>query len=879
MKAWKATLLILLLFVSVPLFGETHSGTDLYLFGSSVRSMGRGGTGVATEGSDIFYRNPASIARSERFNMGLQYGTLQGTYYNPDLSLAFPTAYGVFGFSFRYVGVPDSYDFNHGYGFSLGAAKDITSHWMLGLSLNFLYAGDRDKSYYLGATLGTTFHFRSVRGKHGFGLIDPSIGISVNAGVPFGNRPSVANLNELTLGYKFIFFDHEKVDLAFFNDLSMVHGYTSFPVKLGLEVTVIDSIYIRGGMIIPSFYDYGDATFGLGYRYEGETFAISADYSFAWYRDTIMVHYLGLNFEYGRLDREAPETGVDINHRYISPNHDGSQDTLVLDLEVLDASHIKSWKLQILDYGGDVVREYRPDDRDVIRGIGFREFFRRLFSRKTSRVVPGRILWNGKNDSGVPVPDGRYTYRFSAWDVRNNVSTAKTGVVVVDRVPPEVDASTSDYYFSPNGDGNKDLFVVNHRVTSQPGDTWKASIRNIDGEKIRTWSWEGEPPYRLTWDGRNDRGEKAPEGLYSYRISSTDRAGNHGEDILREISLRREYEIADVRLSRYVVSHEKIDSIRLFPELSSLRGLESWTVEVLKNGRREKSFSGTTAPPAFIDWNLTDERQKKLNDGEYGIRLSAEYQSGNRPRSFVKELVVDTTPPDLSMGHWPDLFSPDGDGRKDVCRLKLSARDRTGIQSWKVTIFDPAGKPFRTFTGSGKPPGTIRWDGLGDNQELVESASDYFARLEAVDKAGNRGVSEKEKIAIDILVLVTERGLKMRISNITFGINSAKLTGKGSSILRRVTQILRKYRSYDVIIEGHTDEIGKEEYNLELSEKRAKSVHDFLVRHGIKKERLSFMGMGETVPLYPNTSRENRRRNRRVEFLLIKKEERGRNGS
>ena len=113
-----------------------------------------GGTGVATEGSDIFYRNPASIARSERFNMGVQYGTLQGTFYNPDLSLAIPTHYGVFGFSFRYAGVPESHDFNHGYGFSLGAAKDITSYWMLGLSLNFLYAGNHDRSLLSGGHSG-----------------------------------------------------------------------------------------------------------------------------------------------------------------------------------------------------------------------------------------------------------------------------------------------------------------------------------------------------------------------------------------------------------------------------------------------------------------------------------------------------------------------------------------------------------------------------------------------------------------------------------------------------------------------------------------------------------------------------------------------------
>ena len=80
-------------------------------------------------------------------------------------------------------------------------------------------------------------------------------------------------------------------------------------------------------------------------------------------------------------------------------------------------------------------------------------------------------------------------------------------------------------------------------------------------------------------------------------------------------------------------------------------------------------------------------------------------------------------------------------------------------------------------------------------------------------------------------------------------------------------------KSYDVLIEGHTDDIGKEEYNLDLSERRARSVHDYLVSRGIRIDRLKYVGMGETVPLYPNDSDENRRRNRRVEFMLIKQDQ------
>ena len=101
--------------------------------------------------------------------------------------------------------------------------------------------------------------------------------------------------------------------------------------------------------------------------------------------------------------------------------------------------------------------------------------------------------------------------------------------------------------------------------------------------------------------------------------------------------------------------------------------------------------------------------------------------------------------------------------------------------------------------------------------------------------------------------------------------DSADLKKQGKKILDRVYEILQKYERYDIIIEGHTDDIGKEDYNLGLSERRAKSVMDYLVSSGMNRGRLQFVGMGETVPLYPNKNDENRRRNRRVEFLLIKK--------
>jgi len=211
------------------------------------------------------------------------------------------------------------------------------------------------------------------------------------------------------------------------------------------------------------------------------------------------------------------------------------------------------------------------------------------------------------------------------------------------------------------------------------------------------------------------------------------------------------------------------------------------------------------------------------------------------------------------------------DRENDLLKIEPRSKDETGIKQWRIIIYASSGEPFKTFTGNGPVPGEILWDGIGDNLDIVESAADYAIVLEAVDMAGNKGVSSPDRLEVDVLVMVTERGLKIRISNIEFPFGSNEIKHKGKVILDRVFQILQKYESYEVIIEGHTDDIGKEEYNLELSERRAKAVTDYLLGRGLRADRLKYVGMGETVPLYPNDSDEHRRRNRRVEFMLIKK--------
>jgi OOP family OmpA-OmpF porin len=100
----------------------------------------------------------------------------------------------------------------------------------------------------------------------------------------------------------------------------------------------------------------------------------------------------------------------------------------------------------------------------------------------------------------------------------------------------------------------------------------------------------------------------------------------------------------------------------------------------------------------------------------------------------------------------------------------------------------------------------------------------------------------------------------------TFATNSAELTATES--LQEVVDILSRYPQAKVMITGYTDSRGSEMYNQQLSERRAKSVSQFLISKGIEAERVSAKGMGEANPVASNDTKEGREKNRRVEIEI-----------
>ena len=89
------------------------------------------------------------------------------------------------------------------------------------------------------------------------------------------------------------------------------------------------------------------------------------------------------------------------------------------------------------------------------------------------------------------------------------------------------------------------------------------------------------------------------------------------------------------------------------------------------------------------------------------------------------------------------------------------------------------------------------------------------------------------------------------------------------STIDRLAEFLKKYSTRNVLIEGHTDSIGTETYNLGLSQRRADAVKTALIVRGINPDRLTSTGYGESRPIASNATDAGRQENRRVEIVIL----------
>ena len=149
----------------------------------------------------------------------------------------------------------------------------------------------------------------------------------------------------------------------------------------------------------------------------------------------------------------------------------------------------------------------------------------------------------------------------------------------------------------------------------------------------------------------------------------------------------------------------------------------------------------------------------------------------------------------------------------------------------------------------------------GKKVELIITSKDYIPKKVTVKDSENKKDITLYKIEIDKNYV---------IDNINFELNKAYLKKNSLNILNSIIDLMKRKKSLKLKVSGHTDSVGNSKYNQQLSEKRADSVIEYMVKNGISPARLTATGYGETKPIATNKTKNGRAKNRRTEFIFTK---------
>lgn len=281
---------------------------------------------------------------------------------------------------------------------------------------------------------------------------------------------------------------------------------------------------------------------------------------------------------------------------------------------------------------------------------------------------------------------------------------------------------------------------------------------------------------------------------------------------------------------------------------------------------RSDVYKSVRLDDTWLHWSTPENLGPLVNGAgqDWGFRLTAAsdrgYFSGELPGTVGGQDIFEITPLPPAIRPASIVVAVRGTVRDDMSVplesqiewQDLATGQSLGIMSSKPVsgeffIALPAGREYAYFA---RKPG-------------------YFPVSQRVDLRNTQSYFEKTvDIRLVSIASAQAKNVEIVLNNIFFESGSATLNPRSFSELDRLAVILKQNPNLRVEIQGHTDDVGQPAANLELSANRARSVLQYLVQVGISRQRLDSKGFGSTKPVAPNTTEEDRQKNRRVSFTL-----------
>lgn len=396
--------------------------------------------------------------------------------------------------------------------------------------------------------------------------------------------------------------------------------------------------------------------------------------------------------------------------------------------------------------------------------------------------------------------------------------------------------------FGDYGDGRKGFGSCDLFFALKKGDRW-GKATNM-GSPINTSNWESQPS--LSADGRSIYFVRAPKKTQG------------SSDIYRSDKNEFGFWNTPVKLGESINTDKDEQSVFIHPD--------NQTLYFSSNGH-----IGMGSTDLFMSkWDT--EKQ------DWGKAINLGY-----PINTYKDENSIMVAPDGKLGYFASERK-DGFGALDLYSFQLPKN----LQPEKITYFkgivfdakteEPLGAQFELIDiETGKQFAyslSDEYDGsflvslnLGKDYLLNVSKPSYLFYSDQF--LVQKEFSNQSPFIKDIPLQAIALGEMVVLKNIFFATNESTFHKSSEFELMKLIEFLNDNPSIRIEIQGHTDTVGTDEYNMILSTARAKAVYDYLIEHQITKDRIAYQGFGLSRPVSTNDTEEGRAQNRRTEFMVI----------
>jgi len=417
--------------------------------------------------------------------------------------------------------------------------------------------------------------------------------------------------------------------------------------------------------------------------------------------------------------------------------------------------------------------------------------------------------------------------------------------------------------FSLTGSNKNDLLISDHKPPSiQRSQSYnrEETVSKEDEEKNRLITEDGDPDKKASEKVDDNRAVKNKE--LEKEVPEKEKASS-----LKPESEKTNTVTADKPLKPLSQTNDRSDIVK---PISTETNERIDTVQpVLTETNKEKITLLKPEIPMTSQYIPTN--------------LNPEQETNNRSAPAIKPITDKTDritaglsgspsgPLDVKIENDPDIFSPDGDGVRDVVTFSSKISGPTNIKEWKIVIKDNEDKIVQELKGTTFPEEKIIWDGRDISGKIIPQRSKFKYSFYAKDSFNREAWTSERRLETDHYLVPYGKDFKIDIRPIEFDFNKSIIKQDFYDVLDRAVQVLRSpsLKNRKIRIEGHTDSTGTEVRNTVLSGERAKVVADYIIKKGINKDLVSYEGFGMERPIASNETEEGRQKNRRTEIIIL----------